>query len=62
MEKIPKVRFTEEFKEEAAKMVVEGGLSVSKVATRLSMPTSTFAYWVKLAYSYRRRLALSCYP
>jgi len=49
MEKIPKVRFTEEFKEEAAKMVVEGGLSVSKVATRLSIPTSTLAYWVKLA-------------
>jgi len=30
-------------------MVVEGGLSVSKVATRLSIPTSTLAYWVKLA-------------
>jgi transposase len=49
MESIPKVRFTEEFKEEAAKMVIEGGLSVSKVATRLSIPTSTLAYWVKLA-------------
>ena len=49
MESSPKVRFTEEFKEEAAKMVIEGGLSVSKVATRLSIPTSTLAYWVKLA-------------
>ena len=49
MEKIPKAVFTEEFKEEAVKMVTEGGLSISKAALRLSIPKSTLTYWVKIA-------------
>ena len=49
MEKIPRAVFTEEFKEEAVKMVTEGGLSISKTALRLSIPKSTLAYWIKIA-------------
>ncbi len=49
MEKIPRAVFTEEFKEEAVKMVTEGGLSISKTALMLSIPRSTLAYWVKTA-------------
>jgi transposase len=49
MEKIPKAVFTKEFKEEAVKMVTEGGLSRPEVGRRLSIPKSTLAYWVKIA-------------
>lgn len=49
MEKIPKAVFTDEFKEEAVKMVTEGGLSVPEVSRRLSIPKSTLAHWVKRA-------------
>ena len=38
MEKIPKAVFTEEFKEEAAKMVTEGGLSISKATLKAINP------------------------
>ena len=49
MEKIPKGTYTKEFKEEAAKMVTEQGLSIPEVGRRLSIPKSTIANWVKLA-------------
>jgi transposase len=49
MEKVPRVVYTREFKEEAVKMVTEAGLSVPEVARRISVGTSTIAYWVKLA-------------
>ena len=49
MEKIPRSVYTKEFKEEAVKMVTETGLSVPEVARRISVSTSTVAYWVKLA-------------
>ena len=49
MEKIPRVVYTREFKEETVKMVREAGLSVPEVARRVSVSTSTIAYWVKLA-------------
>ncbi len=38
MEKIPKAVFTEEFKEEAVKMVTEGGLSISKTTLKIINP------------------------
>jgi hypothetical protein len=38
MEKIPKAVFTEEFKEEAVKMVTEGGLSISKATLKAINP------------------------
>jgi transposase len=49
MEKIPRSAFTEEFKEEAAKMVIEGGLSQPEVCRRLSLANSTLARWVRQA-------------
>ena len=49
MERVPRVVYTKEFKEEAVKMVTEAGLSIPEVARRVSVSTSTIAYWVKLA-------------
>jgi transposase len=49
MERVPRAVYTREFKEEAVKMVTEAGLSISEVANRVSVSTSTIAYWVKLA-------------
>jgi transposase len=47
MERLPKVQFTKEFKEEAVKMVRDSGLSLKEVSRRLSLPESTLRYWVK---------------
>jgi transposase len=49
MKRIPQGVYTKEFKEEAVKMVTEGGLSIPEVGRRLSIAKSTIAYWVKLA-------------
>jgi transposase len=49
MERVPRVVYTKEFKEEAVKMVTEARLSVPEVAHRVSVSKSTIAYWVKLA-------------
>jgi transposase len=49
MERIPKGIYTKEFKEEAVKMVTEGGLGIPEVGRRLSIAKSTIAYWVKIA-------------
>jgi transposase len=49
MERIPKALYTREFKEEAVKMITEGGLGIPEVGRRLSVPPSTLAYWVKCA-------------
>ena len=49
MERVPRVVYTKEFKEEAVKMVTEAGLSISEVANRVSVSKSTIAYWIKLA-------------
>ena len=49
MERVPKVVYTQEFKQEAVKMVTEGKLSIPEVARRISVSTSTIRYWVKLA-------------
>jgi transposase len=49
MERVPKGVYTREFKEEAVKLVVEAGLSVSEVAQRLSVGKSTIEYWVRKA-------------
>jgi len=47
MKGIPNGRYTREFREEAAKLVIEGNISVPEAARRLSVPTTTLAYWVK---------------
>jgi transposase len=49
MERVPRVVYTKEFKEEAVNMVTEAGLSIPEVARRVSVSTSTITYWVKLA-------------
>ncbi len=46
MNRIPQGVYTKELKEEAVKMVTEGGLSVPEVGRRLSIAKSTIAYWV----------------
>jgi len=47
--KIPYGRYTKEFREEAVRMVMEGGLSSGSVSERLSLPKSTLENWVKAA-------------
>ena len=49
MKKIPQGRYTKEFREEAARLVLEGGMSAGEVATRLSLPKSTLENWVRAA-------------
>lgn len=49
MEKIPHGRYTKEFREEAARLVLEGGLSSGEAAQRLSLPKSTLETWVRAA-------------
>lgn len=47
MERIPKAVYTKELREEAVKLITEGGLSVPEVERRLSIPASTIRYWVQ---------------
>jgi len=47
MERIPRAVYTKELREEAVKLVTEGGLSIPEVGRRLSIATSTVRYWVK---------------
>ncbi len=49
MERIPNAVYTKELREEAAKLVVEQGLTIPEVARRLSLPKSTLSYWVRQA-------------
>ena len=47
MERIPRGVYTKEFREEAVKLVIEGGITLPEAGRRLSLPPSTLAYWVK---------------
>jgi transposase len=47
MARIPRAIYTRELREEAVKLVTEGGLSIPEVGRRLSIATSTIRYWVK---------------
>jgi transposase len=47
MERIPNGVYSKEFREEAVRMITEGGLTVPEVARRLSVPKSTLSYWAK---------------
>jgi len=47
MKGIPQGRYTKEFREEAVKMVMNGGMSLPEAARRLSLPPSTLGSWVK---------------
>ena len=48
-EKIPQGRYTREFREEAARLVLEDGQSTGEVSARLSLPKSTLENWVRAA-------------
>ena len=47
MERIPYGKYTNEFRQEAVKLVTEGGLSVLAAAKRLSLSSSTLTNWIK---------------
>jgi transposase len=46
MERIPYGKYSKEFREEAVKLVIEGGLSVPEAGRRLSLAPSTLRNWV----------------
>lgn len=47
VERIPKGKFTREFREEAVRMVIEEKLSAPEVGRRLQVPDQTIRNWVK---------------
>ena len=47
MERIPNAVYSKELREEAVKMITEGGMKTPEVARRLSIPKSTITYWVR---------------
>jgi len=47
MERNPRAIYTRELREEAVKLVSEGGVSIPEVGRRLSISSSTIRYWVK---------------
>ena len=49
MERIPNGRYTKEFREEAVKMVTDGGLSALETSKRLSLPKSTLERWIRVS-------------
>jgi transposase len=49
MEKIPNGRYTKKFREEAVKVVTDGGLSVLETSKRLSLPKSTLEHWLRVS-------------
>src|SRR3989338_1308633 len=55
MERVPNGKYTREFREEAVKLVIEGGLSVPEAGRRLSLPPSTLTTWVKVYKSGKLR-------
>ena len=46
MEKLPRQKYTKEFRAEAVKLVIEQGLAVPQAARRLSMSDQTLSNWV----------------
>ncbi len=51
MERIPKGKYTKEFREEAVKPVLENGLSAGEASRRLSLAKSTPENWSKASKS-----------
>jgi|GEM_PF-1111009 Transposase and inactivated derivatives len=49
MARLPKARYTREFKVHAVRMSKDEGLGIAETAHRLSISTKTIANWVKLA-------------
>ena len=51
---IPRQHYTEEFKQEAVKLVSESGLSIAEAGRRLNIPAMTLKNWI-----YRRKSSKS---
>ena len=49
MEKLPRAGYSPEFMEQAVRTYQESGLSVARVAKRLSLPKSSLNHWVMAA-------------
>jgi transposase len=49
MNRIPQAVYTKEFREEAVKLAMTDGVSVSEAARRLSISMKTLANWVRAA-------------
>lgn len=47
MERLPRQFYTAEFKEEAVKLVTEGGLGIAEASRRLSLSEQTLRNWLK---------------
>lgn len=47
MERIPYGKYSKEFRQEAVKLVVDGGLSIPEAGRRLSLAPSTLNNWVR---------------
>ena len=47
MQRIPNGKYTNEFREEAVKLITVKGHSVDDASKRLSLPKSTLANWLK---------------
>lgn len=47
MERIPRQFYTQEFKQEAVSLVIDGMLSVAEVSRRLSISQQTLRNWIK---------------
>src|SRR5438046_8017826 len=46
MEKLPRQKYTKEFREQAARLVIEQELTIPEAAKRLSMSGQTLTNWV----------------
>jgi len=61
MERIPYGKYSKEFRQEAVKLVIEGGLSIPEAGRRLSLAPSTLGNWLREVemenYRLRRELA-----
>jgi transposase len=47
MERLPRGKYTKEFREEAVKLVMQGGLSIPEASRRLLLSSTTLSNWVK---------------
>lgn len=49
MKRLPKAVYTQEFRDQAVKLVLTEGLSASEAARRLSISIKTLSYWLRAA-------------
>jgi transposase-like protein len=47
MERLPRAKYTKEFREEAVKLVTEEKLSTAEAARRLKLPSNTLDNWLR---------------